>query len=473
MDAPLRLARHFARLIERWDEVVVVGHHDADGITATALISLALERMGKEYKFVNLKQLYSDDIERLSDMGEAFIFVDFGAGQIEALRGLEKPFIIVDHHIAASDHPFLFHPSLFSLDGSKDVSGAGMAYLLARAMGLSKEWARLAVVGAVGDMQVRDGRLTGKINRSILRDAISSGSLFAYKDIVLYGRVSRPLPYLLLFSTEPILPGLTANEPGVMRFLEQAGIRLKEGDAWRAYVDLSQDERRRFFTALFRYLLRRGWSERRIGSLIGEVYDVTGEGAHSPLREVREFSTLLNAAGRHGRPEVGVHICMGDREKWYEEGLCLLRHHRRVLRQGIEWVLERGVERTQSVYYFHARHHIPSTVVGIVAGMVYGSGLIPTDMPIVAFAYEDDHTKVSARALSIHVRNGVNLGVALRKAAIEVGGEGGGHPPAAGARIPRGREEEFLEILDQIILSQISLSPSESKVSRNASASLP
>ncbi len=472
MDVLWKLAERFARIVRGWDDILVVGHYDADGITATALVSLALENLGKEYKFMNLKQLYSEDLQKIGDSASAVIFVDFGAGQLPLLQSLERPFIVIDHHIPSGDHPYLFHPSLAGLKGELDISGAGLAYIFSRALGLDPSWAKLALVGAVGDMQVREGRLAGKGNREILADAIRSGSVFTYKDLALYGRVSRPLPLLFLFSTEPILPGLTANEPGVYRFLEGAGIPLKEGEEWRAYVDLSQVERRKLFTALFRYLLRRHWSRERIQSLIGEVYDIVGEELHSPLREAREFSTLLNATGRHGRPEVGVHVCMGDRDSWYTEAMSLLRHHRRVLREGIEWVLDHGVSALNNLYYFHAGHRIPAPVVGIVAGMVYGSGLIPTDKPIVAFAFEEDYVKVSARAHSSHTKKGINLGVAIREAASAVGGEGGGHPPAAGARIPRGSEEEFLQIFD-MVLDQMLRNPKFSSSSGTHSGTSP
>jgi len=49
------------------------------------------------------------------------------------------------------------------------------------------------------------------------------------------------------------------------------------------------------------------------------------------------------------------------------------------------------------------------------------------------------------------VENGINLGEAMRNAAQAIGGEGGGHPVAAGASIPKGKEEEFLKLLDELL----------------------
>ncbi len=454
MDVFLQLAKHMANVLRSWDDIVVVGHYDADGITSTAIMVSALRRLGKSVDFVNLKQLYSDDVEKIQDLGEYLVFVDFGVGQLPFLReNLEKPFMILDHHRIppGEDHPLLLHPSFAGMDGAREISGAGVTYAVARYLGDNADLAKLAVVGAVGDLQARDG-LTGFNKVVSLADAVAAGDIFAYTDLALYGRVSRPIPYMLLFSTDPILPGLTANERGVFEFLDRAHIPYKDGDRWLHYVDLSEEEKRHLFSELAVYLMRRGWSPERVKLLMGEVYDLPKEDLYSPLREAREFATLLNACGRHGYPEIGVRVSMGDREGWYREALALLNRHREALRRGIQWVESVGVSEMEYIYYFHAGKVIPATIVGIVAGMVYGSGIVPPTKPIIAMAYEDeDYVKVSARATRRLVSRGLDLSVVMRRAAEAVGGEAGGHKPAAGARIPRGSEDEFLSVANRAV----------------------
>ncbi|KAA0007752.1 MAG: DHH family phosphoesterase [Thermoplasmata archaeon] len=70
--------------------------------------------------------------------------------------------------------------------------------------------------------------------------------------------------------------------------------------------------------------------------------------------------------------------------------------------------------------------------------------------PFLAISYNDD-IDISARATQDMVENGINLGEAMRNAAQAIGGEGGGHPVAAGASIPKGKEEEFLKLLDELL----------------------
>jgi len=50
----------------------------------------------------------------------------------------------------------------------------------------------------------------------------------------------------------------------------------------------------------------------------------------------------------------------------------------------------------------------------------------------------------------------LNLSAAMKKAAGALNGVGGGHNIAAGATIPKGKEEEFLDLLEQEIKAQLS-----------------
>ncbi len=49
--------------------------------------------------------------------------------------------------------------------------------------------------------------------------------------------------------------------------------------------------------------------------------------------------------------------------------------------------------------------------------------------------------------------------MALREAAREVGGEGGGHNIASGATVPKGKEEKFLTLVDETVGRQLAPKP--------------
>ena len=89
----------------------------------------------------------------------------------------------------------------------------------------------------------------------------------------------------------------------------------------------------------------------------------------------------------------------------------------------------------------------------IVSGL--GIRYLYTDLPLVTLNHKDDLIKISARGNKPLIARGLDLSVALRKAAEEVGGNGGGHTIASGAAIPPGREDEFLTLLDEILDEQL------------------
>jgi len=77
------------------------------------------------------------------------------------------------------------------------------------------------------------------------------------------------------------------------------------------------------------------------------------------------------------------------------------------------------------------------------------------DLPIIAFAAADDGIKVSARTTRDLVARGLDLAAVMQEASKAVGGFGGGHHAAAGATIPAGTEQKFLEIANRIVREQL------------------
>jgi len=190
-----------------------------------------------------------------------------------------------------------------------------------------------------------------------------------------------------------------------------------------------------------------------IKRLVGETYILLHEEEGTELRDATEYSTLLNATARYGYCDVGLKVCLGDRDEAFRKARTLLRNHRKNLSNGLKLVDEIGIVELENIQYFHAGNEILDTIVGIVAGMCFSKANL--DKPIVAFAYCDEGVKVSARATQRLVERGVHLAKAIRIAAAKVGGQGGGHSIAAGATIPRGAEEDFLRELDRIIGEQL------------------
>lgn len=454
------------------DSVVLASHIDADGLTSGAIAATALERAGIPFETTFEKQLDAAAIDRIAATDhEVALFTDFGSGQLDDIvphhRAGDFDAVVADHHQPATGEgdgatPEIEHhlnPLLFGIDGAAELSGAGATYVLARAMerdGVdNRDLAALAVVGAVGDMQDTDGGLRGA-NEGVVAEGVDAGVIEEVTDISLYGRQTRPLPKLLEYASELRIPGISGDEQGSIRFLSELDVDLKVDGDWQRWVDLSFEERQTVASALMRHAISRGVPPERVNSVTTTTYTLSAEEVGTELRDVSEFSTVLNATARYERADVGLAVCLGYRGEALEEARTLLRTHRRNLSEGLEWVKTEGVEQAEHLQWFDAGTRIRETIVGIIAGMALGAEGVRRDQPIVAFAQEnDEELKVSGRGSGFLVSDGLDLSVVMSEAAAAVGGGGGGHDVAAGATIPREKRDAFVEEADRIVGEQL------------------
>ncbi|MFB6185383.1 MAG: DHH family phosphoesterase, partial [Halobacteriaceae archaeon] len=153
---------------------------------------------------------------------------------------------------------------------------------------------------------------------------------------------------------------------------------------------------------------------------------------------------------------VGLTVCLGNRDGALEQAKTLLNTHRRNLSEGLRWVKQNGITKKDHLQWFHAHDNIRETIIGIIAGMAYSAENVDRSVPIIGFATKNEkEIKVSSRATSSLVNQGLDLSIIMETASEQVGGSGGGHNIAAGATIPEGQEQSFLTIADQLIEDQL------------------
>jgi RecJ-like exonuclease len=467
-----------SEVIKRASSVVVATHIDADGVAAASIASRALAREGIRAQVLFFKKLDEQTIASLGNMDAGIIwYTDLGSGSLSKLEGTNA--VITDHHVpdgpgrtgarhgqaALTDFSTIQHvnPHLHGISGATDLSGAGSTFLVALAM--SREnmiLAPLAILGAVGDLQDQRARRLEGVNRRILAAAQAEHLVEAVQDIRYFGRETRPVHKMLEYSSDPFIPGITNNEEAALGLLLGLGMELKRGEAWKTWSDLDDDERSAIVAEIRDILVKSRRRPETIVRLTGEVYVFGNEARGSPVRDAKEFATLLNACGRHGRAEVGLRICSGDRGDALSEGLALLRDHRSALSQALNFAKDTGVTRLTNIQFFDAGDEIEETIVGTVAGMLLNSNGSDRSAPMVAFADSTEYSgapkkKASARGTQDLVSMGMDLSYAMRAAAEKVGGVGGGHNIAAGATIPCEKKEEFLGVLDDIVGSQLTM----------------
>ncbi len=464
-----RMARRAAEFIRRWaergDVITVVSHVDADGITAAGVVGACLYRLGVPFRIHIVPWLDEDKISELaSEASGPIVFTDIGSSYMDSLaRGLgTSEVLVLDHHPPTGTPPpgwVEVNPHNHGLEGSKDVSGAGVAYFVARELDPGfKDLAPLAVVGAISDVQdCFPGRELRGLNELIVKDAVEAGLLEVAHDLVFYGRETRPVHKAMAYTTTPFIPGITYREDNCLAVLAKAGVEVKVNGRWRAVRDLTEEEKRRLLDALAAFLAASGHPPDLVKELVGAVYTLVREEPWTPLRDAREFGSLLNACARMERPDLGVAVCLGDRSRGLEEAMRTLEEYRSTLAKLVVKVQsEPGMmEEREHIIVLHGRDEVSDRIVAALSSII-SSGMVGTRKPLVAYAFSEDGewAKVSARLPP--TRPKVNLGAVLREAASRCSGQGGGHDVAAGARVPVEKLEEFLRTVEELVRRQLS-----------------
>jgi len=95
-----------------------------------------------------------------------------------------------------------------------------------------------------------------------------------------------------------------------------------------------------------------------------------------------------------------------------------------------------------------------SSLGGVVAGIAINY-IFDEKKPLFSIARKEDEIHVSGRGNQMLVEKGLDLGIAMKNVASDIGGFGGGHKIAAGATIAIDKEKEFLQKVDKILVLQI------------------
>jgi RecJ-like exonuclease len=312
-----------------------------------------------------------------------------------------------------------------------------MAFLFA--LGLEQEgaWdlAPLALAGAIGDMQHVDGMRS--VNAAIEAEALRRGIVERRRSLGLSGGTVLDA---LVQTTDPFFRGLSGRQELAEALLADLNV---EGDV--PLEELGDRE------------------VRALGSYL--IVLLSKEGVHAPFAQrvvldrlwwprrgtwLDDFSNQVNAAGRLDLTGVGAGACLGHpphakrctkaREEFRDQ-----------VREGLLQLEVRGPERMEHIQWFEPpAGHIAGPLAGL--GMIY---LFPKDVPVVSVFPKDRALSISSRATDRLVELGVDMAEAMKVAAGELGGRGGGHPVAAGANVPPETRESFLARVDEIVGAQL------------------
>jgi RecJ-like exonuclease len=435
--------------LNKKEVVRIVSHLDADGISAASIMVKCLNNDNRKYSISIIQQIKKEVLEELANEPyKYYVFTDIGSGAItdieEKFKG--KKVFIFDHHEpekteVKSNDIFFVNPHKFGIDAGKEISGAGIVYLFASCLDSKmEEFAHIAIIGALGDMQEYNG--FEKLNNEILKTAIDKGKIKVIRGLRLFGAQTKPLHKVLEYCTDPFIPGVTGSESGAIQFLNQIGINPKHGKEWKKVVHLSKEEMKNLVTGV---ILKR-IDEKNPEDVLGNVYILRGEKEESPTKDAKEFATLLNACGRLDKASLGIGACLGD-EKIKKKAIYLMTAYKREIINSLNWYNENKtsgyVTKGGGYVIINAKDKIRSTLIGTLASILSKSNNTSEKFIMSMAQLIDGTTKVSLRMC------GNNNGMDLKQIISDIikdmpNCEAGGHANAAGALIPKDKEEEFI-----------------------------
>ena len=445
------LAPGILKLARSGKRVLVVTHIDADGLCSGAIVFSAMTRKGAN---VALRAIPDLDLKAISDLEslkfDFYIMTDLGSTLVRELEAAfgEKCLVLDHHQIEEEDakRPTMVNAWSYGFDGGKEGCSSAMAYYFAVTLDPANEdLSPLAVVGALADRQdAGPGRSLMGLNRGAVEDAQSRGLLRVGKDLMFTGRETRPIHEAIALTSAPYLKGLTGSKDSVLAALHQSGLALKDGVTWRTISSLTPDEKMKLTEVIATTVGPAEGATEAIASLVGEIYTLEFEDPFTPLRDAREFGTLLNSCGRMGAAGTGASVCLGDRSGALKDAMKTLSEYRSGINKALEGLTSEPsrLQQRGGLVLVRGEGIVDEKLLGPVISIMTSSPEFKDKVVVGSAESRGDNLKISSRVGDEH-EGSVNLGLIMREAAESVGGVGGGHAMAAGAKIPASKADSF------------------------------
>jgi single-stranded-DNA-specific exonuclease len=266
--------------------VEIHAHHDADGIAAAVIVAAALHRAGRAFRLRCSPRVVPGELA-----GEGGVLLcDFGASR----EDLPPHVMVIDHHPPRFGGEFHVNPARAEPSAGGEVAASGAAYLVAQHMGENRDLAGRALVGMIGDRQACTG-----VNRGILNDGIANGYITPGRGLLLPGR---DLPEALALSTRPYLPGISGDEAGARKLVEEC-----TGDGKTALDAL-----------LSLVILRAGapGSAQGLEALYGDTYTLEREA----IPDLHSLTAVVDACGRAGMGGLAASLLLSRQQDGRSRG---------------------------------------------------------------------------------------------------------------------------------------------------------
>src|SRR5208282_3668488 len=382
-------AKTVADQIRRQQSIEVYAHHDADGIAAGAILCHAMLRSGIRFRLRVCAEIPSAALSR----DAASLLCDLGSG----MEDLPPETMVVDHHLPLFGGQFHANPRFDKIDGDRELSAAGMAYIVAQEMGDNRDLAGLVMPGIIGDGQEFAGK-----NLEIFNEGVANGIIVPDRGITLAGR---DMAERWLLATCPYLDGISGDDSAVADLI--GGAQGKDGLQLTMLLSLA------VLTSAPQT------SAEGLGLLYGDTIHLQRE----VIEDAHALTAIIDACGKSGHGDLGAAICLRSSFEMGNAWEIARQHHLNVI----------GALKT-----VHPANEDPAiyecqdaTLASDIADVLARDRV--HQVPVLVYARSGDACRISARS-----PNGIraDLGPLVRNLAAACGGNGGGHHTRAGATIP-------------------------------------
>ncbi len=380
------------------DYIDLYAHNDADGISAGAIIGIALRRAGKGFRMRIVRTIAPGDL--VGTGREPAVLCDIGAG----IPDLPGETLVIDHHESRFAGEYQVNPCLEGIDGEKELSGAGTAYLVASALGDNRDLAGLVMPGIIGDRQPLAGE-----NLRIFNDAVAEGVISTKRGLRLSGRDPEEQ---LLMSINPYFDGVSGDATVVDAIIGESG----GPEAIRTGEEVSLVILKTAGCA----------TASALGAIYGDTYGLDRE----VIPDAHSLTAVIDACGKTGHGGLAASICLRSSESLPEAWeitkqfrLGVIAAIREAIRSGDGPVRVDGID-----------------LVSDVADALAWDCV--REKPIMVYSEDQELCRISARR---HPGSEVDIGDLLHHLASEAGGTGGGHKGRGGATIPKAMFGRFAE----------------------------
>ncbi|MHA1268847.1 MAG: hypothetical protein ACTSPY_03595 [Candidatus Helarchaeota archaeon] len=451
--------------------IYLISGYDADGISASSIIIKLIHRLEGKFhlRFINnidlnwIKSFIGEFKNKIES--SYFIFLDLG---ITTLHYLNKHFphgqvIVIDHDFPRNKirHYDILYTNLVELgiNGNFEISSSGIAYFIIKEINkLNIELGSsnfienlpiLGIIGALGDNQdVGNKHTLIGLNNLIINDC-KQMDLIIEEENLRFFRHDGPILVSLLETLDPYLIDLTNDKRKINELLLKLNIPSNI-----PLNELNTQQKSILNENLLQFI-------HDAKDLVGINYFYKKETHIDILKNLREFSLLLNACGRLNFPGIGLSICLGDRGVQLKEAKELYKKYRDAISICLDWVrTPPNIIETENIQCIIAENFIgEKLIIPVIMISLKCHFLNPEKIPLGYLNYNENskviYTVVHSQE---YIEKGIDIWEALKQTnkKLKIETKTIGNKIKSRVIIPKTIQiQQYLNILNENIQKQI------------------